>query len=271
MLDLTAIIPTVGRFDEVNKLCLGLVSYNIKCIVVVDGPFEDPKGVLSDIKKSADIIYLERNVGQALATDKGIDIVDTNKIMLIDSDDFITIDDVKRFEKELDGIQSKQILLPRSIAISGGRVIKRTSSISSYSGKLRKNTFGAQSGVIFNREDYVSLGGQSKKLASCKDWDMWIRALENGFFFHVYNADVFYSKSDDGISRNLANVLKGRFQLWEAHPLLFTSFGRLYDWYLLLRYVAFNCEPAGHVNFSMLYNVFYPIHRIVFKLRKRFF
>ncbi|MAD46465.1 MAG: hypothetical protein CMI02_11360 [Oceanospirillaceae bacterium] len=264
MHDVTAIIPTVGRFQEVKELCMRLKQYNIPSIVVVDGPYIDDFADLLHIDSIARVKFLDENQGQAIATDVGVALAETEKIMLIDSDDLISILDDTCFTQTLEDMERKEILFPNSIKLDGGRTIERKNLSEVPIKSLRKNFIGAQSGVIFLKDDYVALGGQSKQLESCKDWDLWIRALYNGFSFKTYKADISYSKTSDGISRNLTKVLNGRFQLWRTHNCLFTTLGRPYDWYLLLRYVAFNCAPQFSCNVSLIYRLFYPIHYFVY-------
>ncbi len=184
--------------------------------------------------------------------------------MLIDSDDTLEIDNLVAFSHLVSNLQSGNFIFPKIISIGKGRV-KYRNNINRPLASLRKNYVGAQSGVVFLKEDYLKLGGQSKKLRSCKDWDFWIKAKKNKYNFSAYDGIIYYSVSEDGISRNLEKVVTGRRQLWDSHPEVFSATFRFYDWYLLLRYLTFNCRPGMYVGCGLFYRCYFPFHYFLYR------
>ncbi len=70
--ELTAVIPTLGRFNEVRDLSKILHMYGISVVVVFDGLDHELDGAyVSELSKYAKLVILSENVGQAEATDRG--------------------------------------------------------------------------------------------------------------------------------------------------------------------------------------------------------
>jgi glycosyltransferase involved in cell wall biosynthesis len=263
-MNLTAIIPTLGRIPDVIKLVCNLEGQKISSVVVFDGEPYPSKAQLKQFPESVTLHYLENNVGQAEATDAALEFVKTSNILLMDSDDVINIEDISHLEHTLNEELKGCVLFPETLMIKRNRIKNR--DFINEKVNLRVNSIGAQSGVVFSKADYVLIGGQSKVLRSCKDWDMWISCVSHNFNFETYNATISYNLTLDGISRDLKKVVKGRLLLWDKHPSIFKAQTRIYDWYYLIRYLSFNCCPNRSAIVGKWYLFYYPIHTLVYYL-----
>lgn len=108
MYTLTIITPTYNRANLLNSLYISLTrqsEYDFEWLVVDDGSEDNTKDVVEDLKKKAmfPIRYIYKsNGGKHTALNVGIKTIDTDLIMIVDSDDQLlpnAIDEIKKIHK----------------------------------------------------------------------------------------------------------------------------------------------------------------------------
>ena len=238
-------ITTYERWPEVAELTASLhAQLGVRALIINDGGPLPPPDLAAQIEAVADIKTLPENRGSAAALNVGFAAMQTEYVLLMDSDDNITFD--------LDPAELAKCLVPDVIFLPTEIHLRdevRTRTIPERPSRahLRNNIIGTHSGMIIRRTLFEELGGSDTSLTSAKDWEFWIRAADAEVRFAAFPGRLHYNTDTVGISRDLHRVYEGRNQLWAKHPHVFTRSGRLYDLYLIIKYGVGNCARGGTV------------------------
>lgn len=238
---ITSVIATHGRWPDVARLATHLrVELQCAPIVINDGGPLPPKELADQIEASATLVNLPENIGNARAIHEGVRRAETDFIMIIDSDDFVTFGNGwADYQQAMD---PSSLHVPRNLLIRN-KLRRREASLS-YLRDVRHNKIGTHSGMILSVAMYDRLGGYDPALISCKDWDFWVSAYRQKVTLDYFPATLVYATENTGISRDLWRVYRGRMQLWDKHPDIFAARDRAVDWFKLLKYAAANCSLA---------------------------
>ena len=263
---ITPIIATFNRWDLVKVLVKELAeSFHNKAIIINDGGDAIPEDDLNYFKKYADIINLDTNIGQSKATFKGAEQVKTSHMLIIDSDDLI---ETKSLDRILSKLNDTDIFLPKDI-FHRNKIRERKLNHSLTVKDLRKNSIGANSGIIIPTKVFQRHGIYRFNLTSCIDWEMYIRFYKSGIKFKTYPGMIKYNIETEGISRNLQKVYLGRCELWKLHPDIFSALHRPFDLLRLLKYSSANCaiKKTEYISLSFqFFRFFHSIGRCIFLL-----
>lgn len=163
----------------------------VEVILVVDGPIPDSlRSIISEMIEQIDVlkvIYLEQNMGHAVARQTGVEAASTSLIALMDADD-ISLSD--RFEKQL-----KVFKQYPEVSVVGGLIHEFVGDTSNVVGTricpqsdaeikhyLKSRCPMNQVTVMFKKNDIMSVGGYQDWYCE-EDYYLWIRLTLAGFKF----------------------------------------------------------------------------------------
>lgn len=220
----SVIITTFNRDNIVGNTINSVLNQSFtdyEIIVVDDGSTDSTISKLEKIT-SIDLYKLEKNTGQANATNFALSKSRGSWICFLDSDDTWTNDRLEIMYELISQHHFQDALYySASFVFSAERKFLRVNP-ATYSGydvnyiKLH-NPIGGQSRVIVSKAMIDNVGGLDLSLLTCKDWDLWIRLCEE---YHVYSIDkplVNYYETDDSISSDCNKLIKGRKIFWNKH------------------------------------------------------
>lgn len=163
----------------------------VEVILVVDGPIPDSlRSIISEMIEQIDVlkvIYLEQNMGHAVARQTGVEAASTSLIALMDADD-ISLPD--RFEKQLEVFKQYP-----EVSVVGGLIHEFVGDTSNVVGTrvcpqsdaeikhyLKSRCPMNQVTVMFKKNDIMSVGGYQDWYCE-EDYYLWIRLILAGFKF----------------------------------------------------------------------------------------
>ncbi|WP_434120941.1 glycosyltransferase family 2 protein [Salinicoccus roseus] len=198
-----SVICTVKNGEETLASTIKSVEnqtyHNWEMIIVDDGSTDGTITILKEASEqnSRIKICLTGGVGRGNALNKGVDLARGHYITILDSDDSIH---PKKFEMQLKvftTLDNDTFLVSTDNIFIYDDESPRWETISSdtlkYSslGKriLTKNRIN-HSSVMMRRDPLIKIGKYNSKRNSQLDYELWLRAHENGYKMHVLNAPL---------------------------------------------------------------------------------
>ena len=177
----------------------------VEVILVVDGPIPDSlRSIISEMTEQIDVlkvIYLEQNMGHAVARQTGVEAASTPLIALMDADD-ISLPD--RFEKQLEifkqypevsvvgGLIHEFVGEPSNV-LGIRRCPQEDQEIKTY---LKSRCPMNQMTVMFRKMDIMSVGGYQDWYCE-EDYYLWIRLTLAGYRFFNLQENLVNARVDE--------------------------------------------------------------------------
>ncbi len=205
----SVIIPTYNGADKIKKILQSLerqTFQNFEIIVGVDGSTDNTKEILENQKYFSSerlIVFEQENKGRAVIRDNAAKKAQSNLLVFFD-DDMIPEED--SIEKHY-----KHHLINKNSILGGNQLDKYEGKIpdflkfkeylskkwmSIYGNKvslLRKdNLFVTAANFSISKTLFFNLGGFDERLTDAEDWDLSVRALEQGIDIYFDPANIAY-------------------------------------------------------------------------------
>lgn len=235
-----ALIPcyNYGRFLRRAVNSLQQQTIPLREILVVDDGSTDQytKQVLKELVKEDAIrcIHLEQNQGLPTARNRGIESLDTDYILLLDSDDHYDprfLEEALR-QKMNDRVAGIGCYLQFHEVDKDGleRPLKKRWKPSG--GRLAAFLFAPSSGscLLLNKAAWREVGGYDEEIPLYEDWELWIRITAAGwhiktmpYFFYnyyVHGANMSRDTTPEGLLRKykaLEYIYKKHASLYRRH------------------------------------------------------
>jgi glycosyltransferase involved in cell wall biosynthesis len=224
----SVVIPTYNRAATIGRALDSVIRQThrpLEIIVVDDGSTDDTLGAVDrhGCTVPLTVLALGHNEGAAAARNQGIALAHGDFIAFLDSDDEWSPDKIARqlaalnaagleFGAGYTGIASYTedgTLCGMSRAVADGDLRLAL---------LNHNLVGSTSCVIARRTLLQQLGGFERSLASCQDWELWIRLAGHTRFACVPEPLTLLHIARQGrISTNGKARLSGHLQLYRTH------------------------------------------------------
>jgi glycosyltransferase involved in cell wall biosynthesis len=212
---IAAVIPCRDRAEVITRSLRSVQrqSCPVDQIIIVDDGSRDDTASIIEAERIADprirLVRSTRSQGAAAARNLGVAHADADWIAFLDSDDEWLADKIALQMADL-GPDRTAIASFTGFAVprSGGPAVLRP--VPSLASLRASNVLGTTSTCIVRRAAFLYAGGFDETLASCQDWDLWLRLLQIGPCVTVPQPLVRYHiDAPDRISRDLAKVLSG--------------------------------------------------------------
>lgn|GEM_PF-2237522 len=225
------IIPTFNRSNLVRRAANSVLAQTLgdfELIVVDDHSPVPASEALAGIPDARlHIIRHETNKGGPAARNTGILQSRAGLIALLDDDDEFLPDHLEKLLAKLAVCSAKTGVIHGGIRFldPDGKVIRE--SIPSLRGNIRSNLLRGEkdSNVmgLIRRECFAHAGMFDETLASCQDWDMWLRISEWFEFDFIPDIVAVYHCHNTQLSNSLNTLIKGRTRMVEKHRVLFAQ------------------------------------------------
>ena len=233
----SAVIPTYNSVKWIGDTIDSLLNQtlNLAEIIVVDDNSQDGTSnyLTENYQGRLKIHHLFENVGSSIARNIGINLVETEWILLMDHDD---IADSRLVELEYLRLRELQ-KQPQSnwvLIHSAYRQINETGAelpgIHSWRQVGPEETLGylfvrnhilSNSGVLLNKEAALRAGGFDSSLVYSQDWDLWLRMAQSGGFGYVDQPLVKIRRHASNTSRKVSAFLEDELRILKKYDPVF--------------------------------------------------
>lgn len=211
---LTVVIPTKNRRDLLLRAVRSVMAQrgvDVQVIVVDDGGEDGtPAAVRSLADTRITVIRHETSLGQAVARNAGLSVVETQWVGFLDDDDLWAPDKARSAIAAMEAAGSGWSCSGAANVDESFRVLfwhRPPVSGAVEAQVLAKDTVPAGgSGVIASTELTRQVGGFDEALRILSDWDMWIRLAAASPLSTIDRPDVAYVLHGGGISLDLPRV-----------------------------------------------------------------
>lgn len=230
----SVIIPTYNREHLIGRAIQSVLNQtyqDFEIIVVDDASTDNTQEVVKSFNDLR-IRYIrhEKNRGGSAARNTGIRAARGEYIAFLDSDDEWLpeklAEQIRVFHQDPEcGVVYTDILV---VYPDGCELQRRAPKIkgSMFHKLLEANVVGTTSSVLVRRDCFDKVGLFNEELASCQDWDMWIR-LARLFVFRKVNIPlVKYTWGHEQISKNSEAVCRGREAIMKMYDVDIRALGR---------------------------------------------
>lgn len=190
-------------------------TYNNKEIIVVDdGSDGVVKNILKKEESKINRLIFQKNQGQSIARNNGIERATGEYILNLDSDDYFEPEFAAKAIKEFEEDETIKLVTCRA------RRFNKTGTIDIFSpggGDLRNFLFrnSALGSSMFRKKDWEACGGYEEKLPilGFEDWEFYLRLLKNGGYAHVIPEVLFhYQVRKDSVTSQIKHVKQEKFR-----------------------------------------------------------
>jgi GT2 family glycosyltransferase len=198
----TVVIPVFNRRELLGRALRSIAEQLVQpsSIVVVDDGSTDGSAEVAE-RFGVDVIR-QRNAGSSSARNAGLDHASTPWVALLDSDD-------RWFPDHLDTLfrTSDDTILRSTAALTSdgrlrGSLLSRPLRLTRAEQLLWPENPVVTSGVVFSREDAISVGAFDVTLTYNEDLDLWIRLLGRGNGVVLPRATLQYEVHETQLSVN---------------------------------------------------------------------
>ncbi len=232
---ISVILPTYNRPRELLRAVTGVLAQTYRGfeLIVVDDQSSVPaRALLSDITDARlQVLRHDRNGGAPEARNTGIRQARGAFIALLDDDDEFLPDCLEK-------LLAKMAVSPPGVGVVHGgiRFVGPSGELmreqaprlrGDIRGPLLRGEKDSNVMGLVRRECFERAGLFDTTLASCQDWDMWLRISAFYEFDHIPDIVVVYHSHPLQLSRDLAALIKGRTRMVEKHRALFARDPRI--------------------------------------------
>jgi|GEM_PF-1133646 len=241
----SVVVPTFDRAPLLGRAVesvLGQTLTDLEVVVVDDGSTDETPAVVESYDDDRLSYHrFETSRGANAARNHGVDAASGTYVAFLDSDDAYTEGYLRRCVDALDvaGGNCAGTYATRVWYRDGERWNLTVADDDVTRADLRrKNVVGGFSNVVVRRSVFDRVGRLDEELASCQDYDFFLRALEpeGARFRAVPDAVVRYYLHDEGATRigdDLRAGVAGRRHFLEKHGDALTTAGTANQYYQL--------------------------------------
>jgi glycosyltransferase involved in cell wall biosynthesis len=225
----SVIVPTFNRANLVRRAVESVLAQtfsDFELIVVDDHSPVPAAGALAGIRdERLRVVRHERNQGGPAARNTGIRESRGEFIFLLDDDDALLPECLACLSRRMDASPASTGVVWGGIRFIDpqGRVMRDCPA--TRRGNLRQALLRGEkdSNVmgLVRRECFTMAGLFDESLASCQDWDMWLRISEHFEFEVIEGVTALYYCHDGQLSNRLSTLIKGRTRMVEKHRAVF--------------------------------------------------
>lgn len=218
---ISAVIPTYNSSQFIHNTIISLVNQTreLKEIIVVDDHSDDDTcnivRSLSQTYHNVFLYQLNQNYGSSTARNKGIELAQSEWVLLMDHDDLA---DPQLLAKEWDCLIKLEAEQPDSWVLIhsayqqidiGNRIISEPirwqqvgkKEILGY--EFIRNRIITNSGVLLHKPSVLQVGGYDPELKYSQDWDLWLRLAQIGGFGYVDEPLIKVRRYQNNTSSNV--------------------------------------------------------------------
>lgn len=191
---ISIVIPCYNDAKYIEQSVLSALNQTyspIEVIVIDDGSNEETKRVLKRIEPKITKLITQKNQGQSVARNVGIQESKGQYIVTLDSDDFFETTFCEKAMKVIDEDPEAKIVSCYTFLLfeDGSNSIFKTvgGGINFF---LCKN--GALGSALFKKEDWAKCGGFDETMQQgLEDWEFYIRLLKNGGIAQIIKEPLY--------------------------------------------------------------------------------
>jgi glycosyltransferase involved in cell wall biosynthesis len=243
-----------GRFiGAAIESVLSQTYNNFELVIVDDGSTDDSDKVINQYTSDRRINYhKQKNAGQALATNKGIELSKGEYIAFLDADDRWVPEKLAmqiplfRNNPQTGVVYSSVIAINEEDNIIGGRILRKVPPDKFIEAMLFENVPAFSSSII-RKECFSRSGMLNPAYRVCTDYDLWLRIVPYFNFDCVEKPLIYYRIKSKSLSGNADEMFK------TAHEIttIFISNNR----HLINRRMI--RKESLHSNYSRFYHYFH--------------
>lgn len=220
---ISVVIPVKDRVDVIQRAIDSVLAQTISVseIIIVDDGSTD--GTLEKVEKLSQdnrqikLFKNNENKGAPFTRNKGATFSSGTHIAFLDSDDKWL---PQKLEKQLNVLKQQNGLAAFSNFkfVRGNKIsVGKVKPVVTLEDLFGRNILGGTSSVLVSKKAFEQVGGFTTGLASCQDWDLWLKLAELGNLYCIDEALVEYHiDGNDRISTNSQKALTG-------HEYIFTK------------------------------------------------
>ena len=182
------------------RSCLSQVcnQRQVEVIVVDDGSTDNSISVIKSFGDEIKLISLPENKGVSYASNIGLNNSMGDYWIRVDSDDYLSSDAINIYSLILDYNKYLDYVFGDVLRLSvHGEVLKRINLSASDS------HFEYGAGVLFRRDELLSLGGYDENLRNAEDYDLFLRLRNlDKKYLHVPIPLYRYYDGDDNLTKS---------------------------------------------------------------------
>ena len=229
---ITIFTPTYNRGYIIQNLYESLLKQTIQdfeWLVIDDGSTDNTKDLINKFKNEGKInirYYFQKNSGKYKAINKALDLASGELFMIVDSDDFLTIDSIETVQKYYKQIKNDNTF----IGVVGLRGNKNKEVYTGYiNDNTKKNKYYQKEYIdadyIKYRYKYKISGDRAEVCITEKfkkykfpennnekfmnEGYIWYKIANDGYKFRYFNKVIYITEYlDDGLTKNMKEVKK---------------------------------------------------------------
>ncbi|MEW5860942.1 MAG: glycosyltransferase [Cyanobacteriota bacterium] len=213
---ISVIVPTLNAERTILRTIKSVLQQtfpNYELIVINDGSSDRTLELLNTIEDPRVKIFSYSNGGLPVARNRGISHATGNFITFLDADDLWTPD---KLELQFIALQQHpeagvvyswtQFMDNQGKYFHGGKSVFFKGNV--YANLLLGNFIDSGSNVLIRRQAIESVGEFDPTLASCEDWDYWLRLAARWPFVVVPKPQILYRQSSGAMSSKIEVMKK---------------------------------------------------------------
>ena len=191
---ISIVIPCYNDAQYIEEAVLSALNQtysNVEIIVVDDGSDSETKTVLKRIEPKITKLITQKNQGQSVARNVGIQESKGKYIVTLDSDDFFETTFCEKAMKVITEDPEVKIVSCYTFLLfeDGSNSVFETVG-GSLKNFLCKN--GALGSALFKKEDWAKCGGFDETMRQgVEDWEFYIRVLKNGGIAQIIKEPLY--------------------------------------------------------------------------------
>ncbi|MEQ9486133.1 glycosyltransferase [Coleofasciculus sp. F4-SAH-05] len=211
---ISVIIPAYNAektIQETVQSVLNQTFTDFELLIVDDGSKDATLDMIKRIPDPRIQVFSYPNAGANVSRNRGLAQAGGEYVAFLDADDLWTPD---KLEAQLKALQSNP---DAAIAYSwtsfvdeSGHFLHKgicaTDTGNVYAKLLLVNFLESGSNPLIFRQSLVEIGGFDESLPACQDTDLYLRLAERYLFTVVPKIQVFYRRSSQSVSANIANL-----------------------------------------------------------------
>jgi glycosyltransferase involved in cell wall biosynthesis len=220
----SVIIPCYNQAGYLGKAIESLLAQTyrpIEIVVVDDGSTDETPAVMDRYAARIKAVR-QANAGLAGARNAGLAVAAGELVAFLDADDFLFPDTVEQHVATLLSHPEASVSYGGCVHVDGadrelGRVTPKPLPDDALTALLSANRFPVHAAMV-RRQAAENVGGFDSSLATCEDWDWWIRLASAGHrFVAAPGAWAVYRRHPASMSAAYGRMLQGGLQVMAKH------------------------------------------------------
>lgn len=216
MASISVIVPAYNAERTILKTIESVQQQtfsDFELIVINDGSSDRTLELLEPVKDPRLKVFSYSNGGLPVARNRGISHAAGDFITFLDADDLWTPDKLElqflalQQNPEAGAVYSwTQFMDDKGQSFHGCKAVFYNGNV--YADLLLGNFIDSGSNVMIRREAIASVGDFDPTLASCEDWEYWLRLAAKWHFVVVAKPQIFYRQSSGAMSSKIEVMKK---------------------------------------------------------------